>query len=208
MSNQNSSNEQEPEPTRRQRLEKKLEKYRFFHNSSLGKKWAAYKEKLNSTKQGKLVLAGLNVLFFIGLLGLMFWLRTAGGDFFRPPDYNLTDQQVDEGYSRTWEDGRTGGPEDVYYRFYEEDEYSLPSCDTNYDWCVFAIPLHKDCYEITMQFETSKTEDSSERVEDFRVSVQSKNGLPFFIGQRVTLGVEATKDDSIYGGVKNIYCTM
>ncbi|MEN9971072.1 MAG: hypothetical protein RL146_373 [Actinomycetota bacterium] len=207
MSDQNSPSEQEPEATRRDRIEKKLEKYRFLHNSSIGKKWAVYKEKLKSTKQGKLVLRGLNVLLSIGVLVLISWIRAFGGDLLRPADYNLTEQQVGEGYSRTWSDTRNGGQDDIYFRFYEDDEYSLPSCDSQFDWCVFAIPLHKDCSEITMNFETTKTEDSSEVVEEIRVSVESENGAPFFIGQRATLGVKATKAESMLGEVKSIYCT-
>ena len=210
MSDQNPPSEQEPETTRRERIEKKLEKYRFFHNSSLGKKWTAYKEKLKSTKQGKRVLAAINVFAFVGLAGAWYFLRFESNDFFSPPDYILTEEQVNEGYSRTREEGgfrSSEGVEDVYYRFYEDEEYSLPSCNTEYDWCVFAIPIHIDCYEITMKFETTKTEESSEIVEEMSVSVQSKNGLPFYLGQRVTLGLAATKDDSMFGGVRHIRCT-
>lgn len=207
MSDQSTSNEQEPENTRRARLAKKLEKYRFFHNSSLGRKWTSYKEKLNSTKQGKLVLKGLNVLLTVGALVFISWLRAFGGDFFRPADYNLTEQQIEEGYSRTWSDTRNNGQDNIYYRFYEDDEYSLPSCGTEFDWCVFAIPMYKDCSQITMNFETTKTQESSDLVEEIRVSVESENGVPFFIGQRATLGVKATKSDSMLGAVDSIYCT-
>jgi hypothetical protein len=206
MSDQNS--ESVPEQTKRQRIEKKLERYRFFHNSSLGKKWVAYKEKLGATSQGRRVLKALKVLLYVGAIGLIFWIRHFSVNFFNPPDYNLTEQQIEEGYSRTWGDGRNSSEEDIYFRFYKEDEYNLPSCDTKFDWCIFAIPVYKDCLEITMQFETTKSENSSEKIEELRVSVQSKNGIPFFIGQRVTLGVESTKPDSNYGAVANIYCTM
>jgi hypothetical protein len=211
MSNQNSSNEQEPETTRRERLEKKLEKYRFFHNSSLGKKWTAYKEKLSETKKGKRLLLAINVLSWVGLLAIAPYGFDKLDDLLSPPDYTLTEEQVNEGYSRTrWEGFRASSrtQQDIYYRFYEDDEYNLPSCDTNFDWCIFAIPLYKDCSEITMKFETTKTQGSSEVVEEIEVSVQSKNGVPFFLGQRTTLGVKSTKSDSMYGSVKNIYCTL
>ena len=210
MSDQNSQNEPGREETIRERIEKKLERYKSSNKSSLGKKWAAYKEKLKSTKQGKALLAAIYTLGFGALIGGYYWTTYESSDFFRPPDYVLTEEQVNEGYSRTREDGGIRSPrglESVYYRFYKEEEYSLPSCDTEHDWCVFAIPLHKDCEEITMKFETSKTDVSSEIVEEMEVSVQSKNGLPFYLGQRVTLGITATEDDSIYGGVKSIWCT-
>jgi hypothetical protein len=204
------SSQSEPESTKRQRIEKKLEKHRFFHNFSLVKKWTAYKEKLKSTKQGKALLATIYAFGFAVLAGGYYWSTYESSDFFMPPDYKLTEEQVNEGYSRTREDGGFRSPrglESVYYRFYKEEEYGLPSCDQKFDWCVFAIPIHKDCEQVTMKFETTKTNESSEIVEEMEVSVQSKNGLPFFLGQRVTLGITATKDDSLYGGVKSIWCT-
>jgi hypothetical protein len=210
MSDKNSQNEQEPEETRRERIEKKLERYRFFSNSALGQRWSAYKEKLKLTKRGKALLVGINILGLAALIGAYNLIRYESSDFFNPPDYNLTEEQVNEGYSRTrWDGGprSSRGQQDIYYRFYKEEEYTLPSCDREFDWCVFAIPLHVDCEQVTMKFETTKTADSSEIVEEMEVSVQSKNGLPFFLGQRVTLGVTATKDDSMYGGVKSIWCT-
>jgi len=210
MSDQNSQNEPKPEVAKQDRLEKKLEKYRFFHNSALGKKWTAYKEKLSETKKGKRLLLAINVLSLAGLFAIVGYGSAKIDDLLSPPDYTLTEEQVNEGYSRTrWEGFRASSrtQQDIYYRFYKEEEYSLPSCDPAFDWCVFAIPLYKDCSEITMKFETTKSQDSSEVVEEIEVSVQSNNGVPFFLGQRATLGVKSTKNDSMYGSVKNIYCT-
>lgn len=204
MNNQSSPDEQEP--NKQDEPEKKFEKSRFFRNLSLGRKWAAFEDKLEVTKQGRLLIVSIYVLALIGLIGIGSWFRYFSDDFFRPADYKLSEEQVSEGYSRTWGTFPNRGQEDIYYRFYEKDEYSLPSCDTKFDWCVFAIPLHKDCYEIAMQFKTSKAIDSTEVVEDLWVTLQSKNGLPFLLGQRVTLGVEATNDDSIYGEIESVWC--
>lgn len=206
MSDQNSQNESGPEATRRERIEKKLERYRFFRKSSLGQKWEAHKEKLRATKQGRLVLKGLGALVPIGGIILIALIRNFGGDFLRPADYNLTEEQVQEGYSRTWGESRNSGKDDIYFRFYEDDEYSLPSCDTKFDWCVFAIPLHKNCLEIQMDFQTSETDSGTPTIEAFRTRVSSENGVPFFLGQRVTLGVESQDPDSLYGEVKSIIC--
>lgn len=207
VTNQAEPEEQSSEPSRKQRIEAKLEKYRFIHNSRLGKKWQTYKLELAKTKQGKRKLVALNILQGLGWLALLIWFKLFGYDFLSPADYNLSEQQKNEGYSRTWTKSvRNSHPDDVYFRFYEDDEMDLPDCKSTSSWCVFAIPLSKNCTEIGMWFKTYPAEDSSEVIEEFDISVQSKNGLPLVLGQRVTLNVESKIPRSEYGVVDSIFC--
>ena len=57
-----------------------------------------------------------------------------------------------------------------------------------------------------MEFKTNPSEESSDVIEEFDIAVQSKNGLPFVLGQRVTLNVESKDERSQYGLVDHIYC--
>lgn len=207
MSDPTGPEEQNAEPTRKERIEAKLEKYRFIHNSRLGKKWQAYKAELQTTKSGKRKLQALNLVQGLGWIALLIWFKIFGYDFLFPADYNLTEKQQGEGYSRTLTSSyRNSHPEDVYYRFYKDNEMDLPDCNSTSSWCVFAIPLSKSCTEIAMEFKTNPSEESSDVIEEFDIAVQSKNGLPFVLGQRVTLNVESKDERSQYGLVDHIYC--
>ena len=222
MSDANGSDKQSSEPNKKSRLEKfrfayppmgkkwldTKSKFRFIHNSPLGKKWQAYKANLATTEQGRRKLKGIRILNGLAWLALFIWFKIFGYDFLYPADYHLTEKQQGEGYSRTISSSfRNSHPEDIYFRFYEDDEMDLPDCASSSDWCVFAIPLSKNCSEITMDFSTHETDGNSEVIEEFHISVSSKSGLPFVLGQRATLNIKSKDEKSIYGSVDHIYCS-
>ena len=207
MNNPVEPDEQKPVSIKVTRLQAKLEKFRFIHNSPLGKRWQAYKSKLGTTEQGKRKLKLINATHAFVWLALFIWFKMFGYDFLFPVDYNLTDQQKSEGYSRTLTPSiRNPHPEDVYYRFYKDNELDLPSCKASSDWCVFAIPTQQNCSEIAMQFKTYTSKENSDALEEIDVSVKSEFGLPFDLGQRVTLNVASKDPKAELGQVDHIYC--
>lgn len=184
-----------------------------FANTAMGRWWAPKKEKLEQTEQGKLVLKGLAVLKslakFALAIALLVGLRIGFDTFLYPTDYNLTQAQKDEGYSRTSTGGyKSSHPEDVYYRFYTDDEImNDPDCSPEMSWCVYALSGSKNCPKIVMEFSTSEDDTLfSSSLEYLETSVAAKDPNGFKLGERVTLGVISKDPKANYGQVEHIYC--
>jgi len=185
---------------------------RRFARSRLGKWWLPIRRELKKSKVGRRWLMAINIAQLLVLLSALFFVRPALNFVFDtwlfPPDYKLTAAQVQQGYDQTQSSGRSAHNEGVAWRGMTEAEYrSNPDCKQSYNFCVMAIPLHKDCQEIYMEFSTSATSDSNAAtIEHLTASVRPKLGASFKPGERVVLGVHAKNAKSQYGGVDHIYC--
>ena len=190
-----------------------VRKAKRFANSRLGRWWIPIRTEMQKTRRGRGWLAALRVISGILLISLSVGARPGINWIFDhvlyPPDYNLTNAQVAEGYQQTWSgNGRYSSQEEVAYRGFKDSEYaSQPDCKMSFDYCVFAIPLYKDCPEIYMEFSTSATADSgAPAIEHLTSAVRPKLGGSFKPGEIVVLGVHAKSSKSQYGGVDHIYC--
>jgi len=193
--------------------EKRNRRRNLFAKTPMGKWWNLKKVELQKTPEGRRTLFAVKLLksgFYLVLgIAILFGSTIVMDTVFYPADYNLTAQQEQEGYGRTWAKGyRSGHGEDVYVRFYNDSEYgSDHDCSADWDWCVYAIARNKGCHEIYMEFSTREdAAESSPIIEILTASKFAPNGDEFQLGERVTLGVKRKEPKSEYGRVEHIYC--
>ena len=185
-----------------------------FARSRLGKWWIPIREQMMQTRGGRIklrVITGLQIVALLAVIGLarplISWTVQSVDDAISPPAYTLTAEEQEEGYGRTCS-GRNCVEDDVYYRFYEENDYmDNTDCRDNYDWCVFAIPRETGCEQIYMIFKTSETDGLlAGDLETLNATAEPERGQWILPGQRVTLGVVSKDLNSEYGQVESIYC--
>ena len=185
----------------------------WFAKTPLGKWWNPKKEELKQTKGGRIILIFLTLGQIGATLGagvlVMLGVTLFMDTYLFPADYNLTPAQQEEGYGRTVSSGyKSAHPEDVYYRYYTEQEYAVDSdCKKEEAWCVYAISRNKDCHEIFMEFTTKESDSDFSPVLETLESVKTApDGGSFLLGERVTLGVVSKDPKANYGTVEHIYC--
>mgnify|MGYP000028109348 CR=1 FL=1 len=187
-------------------------RFRWFAKTPLGKWWLPIRSNMKKTKQGRRWLLTFNILQAVFWIGMLFALRPAINwisDGIFPTDYQLTSAQKAEGYDQTLSSGRYASDEGVAYRFYNENEYQNAECLQSYDWCIYALPLWKDCEEVYMEFSTAeKDELFAGTIENKTTTVKPKFGKYFKLGEPVTLGVTVNDPKSQYGSVDHIYCRV
>lgn len=191
--------------------EKSSRRSKLLANTPLGKWWAQKSIELKKTRGGKIVLIGVGiaqvVLLFAAGIAVLIGVRFGLDEYVFPADYNLTDAQKDEGYSRTTSSGRNATLDDVYYRFYNDDEYGDQNCGLDSSWCIYALARNKGCPSIYMEFATREEDNVGSAVlEVIEVTKIAPNGEEYQMGERVTLGVVSKNPKAEYGSVERIYC--
>lgn len=197
----------------RKRDEEQLRRWRAkFAQMKFGKIVFAAQAKLKKNVFGRAFLVLLKVSALIAVLAIPLSIGPisdfVSDTFVNPPAYRLTNEELAQGYTRTCDGNKTCWQEDVAYRFYTDAEMENDAnCSTKYDWCIYAIPLYKDCKRIFVDFNTSESDAAfAEYTDAFQKKFSPSVSKYFKPGERISFGINSKKPDAKFGSVTHIFC--